>query len=152
MSSTRLAPVLASLALLSTVSVGCAADNSEGDASTQGREVVRKAVPTRADQLFFADRVCKGILNVKHRPGFRAAVERGDQKVISETRRDLKFTGNALGKFPLPGIRSLASGHLKVAAFTGPKGLSWGLFQPLASLDELQQVAKFVGLPSCSIR
>lgn len=131
---------------------GCGESTPGDNEGKQRRATAVGPVPSRSAQLFLTDRVCRTLINAKNRPGFNAALIKGDWSVINEARRDLTYTGKALERFPLPEVPSVASGHLKVAGATSRRALAKGLRYPFASVEELRQAANRVGLPSCAIR
>jgi hypothetical protein len=144
--------ILAPFVLIALGLLGCGGESSDDGTESVNGGHPYGSVPSRAAQLFLADRVCKGTLDGKHRPPLRPALLHGDRRVIAEANRDLRAAGAALGKFPLPGVRSVASGHIKLADSATPRSLSDGPRFALASLDELRQAAGSVGLPSCAPR
>lgn len=110
-------------------------------------------VPSEADQLFLASRVCKGVLHVKHRPPISLAVNRGlSRRLLRRAMADLEAPGNALGKFPAPDVRSLAGGSLKVAtSIASLLGIRQGETDLGRSVEELRYVADGLSLPECAI-
>lgn len=139
------APVSAVLILLS----GCGGSSEREEVP----EPARGQVPNLAHQRFLADRVCKGILDVKHRPSLREAVQHRDAATLRAAIPDLKAAGSALGKFPDPSIRGqTGSGMLKVAQAIEAvlaRNAAWEELMP--AISEQRAVALDAKLPGCAI-